>query len=118
MAVLTLTPSRFAASTDFSEGAYAYIVADRPVTRLGNFITPEPITLQANADGEVLSADLVPNELADEAEEFFYTVSAFDADGRRLYRFNVTMPTTDSTLFDLVSAPDSVCGPITLEDNS
>ena len=120
MAILTLTPSRFAASNTFNVGAYAYIVADRAVRKLGVLITPEPITLQVVAAAGIMSATLVPNSEVDEAEPFLYTVSVFDVDGSRMYTHNIVMPTSAADIFDIVPVEQDLdaCIPTTLTDNS
>lgn len=118
--VLTLTPSRFAPATGFAKGSYAYVVADRPVRVLGELITPAPITVQADADGRILQASLIPNIEADEDEEFYYNVSVFDDHGSLMYCGQFVMPEQDSNIFDLLPVqqdPDS-CEQITVRDNS
>lgn len=120
MAVLTLTPSRYAASTDFLQYSYAYIMADRPVTKLGVLVTPVPITLQAATAGEVMSAELLPNIDVDEEEPFLYTVSVFDPDGNRLYSANIVMPETAADIFDIILVTQDLdsCVATTVRDNS
>lgn len=114
MAILTLTPSRF--GTEFEEGSYAYVVADRPVTYLGMLVTPAPITMQSSD----MRASLIPNSQVDEGEEFFYSLSVFDSSGNEMYRANIVMPDEDVTVFDLIPVEQDLdsCSSNTLEDNS
>ena len=120
MAVLTLTPSRFASTADFNVGDYAFVFADRPVRKLGVLITPQPLNKNVLTDGEVVSFDLVPNSEIDEAKPFKYTVAAYRADGQRIYTVSIVMPDTDVNLFDLVPVTQDLdsCLPTTLTDNS
>ncbi len=120
MAILTLTPSRHAPATSFPVGSYAYIVADRPVRKLGVLVTAEPISLQVNAVGEVMSADLVPTLQVDEEEDFLYTVGVFDEEGHCIYSHNFRMLDMDVSIFDIVPVVQDInsCTPTTVRDNS
>lgn len=120
MAILTLTPSRFAATTDFTTGYYAYAIANRPVRKLGILVTPSALVVEVLSDAQLITFDLVPNSLVDEAESFEYSVALFDNEGELVYRHDIEMPVTDEVIFDLVPVeqdPDS-CTPLTLVDNS
>ena len=68
MSVLTLTPSRFAASTDLLAGSHAYALATKPVRRLGKLITPQAIVAEVETDGDVIAFTLEPNSLIDDEE--------------------------------------------------
>jgi len=118
MAILTLTPSRF--GTVFPTGSYAYLFADRAVTKLGILITPTPVIVQ-ESDGAIVFPDVEPNENVDEQVPFNYTVAAFDDEGHKLYCHSIVMPSADTTLFDLIPEPvdlDACEPPTPLPDNS
>jgi len=116
MALLTLTPSRF--GTLFETGSWAYVFADRAVTKLGVLITPSPITV--SEDNGVIAFELEPNSTIDERKAFKYTVAAYDPLGNRLYTFSVEMPDTDTNIFDLIPEPVDLdaCTQVPLNDNS
>jgi len=120
MAVLTLTPSRYAASTDFEAGYYAYVVADKPVRKLGDLVTPAALAVEVQADGDLIQFTLEPNSLVDEAEVFNYHVGLYDQNGVMVYEYDFIMPITDSNLFDIVGVTQDLdsCDTTTLEDNS
>ena len=120
MAILTLTPSRFANADGFFAGSYAYIMADRPVRRLGDLITPEPLSKQVFFDGDLMTFDLVPNALADDNESFAYTLGVYDPAGKLMYQADFVMPDTDSDIFDILPVPQdpNACIPANPTDNS
>ncbi len=120
MAVLTLTPSRYAATTDFEAGYYAYVVADRPVKKLGVLITPAALVVEVVNDSDLIQFTLEPNSLIDEAETFLYHVALFDPNGILIYQYDIIMPTASSNLFDIVGVAQDLdsCDTTTLEDNS
>ena len=120
MAVLTLTPSRFAATTDFEVGFYAYAVADRPVRKLGDLVTPTALVEEVTVDGGLLQFTLEPNSLVDEAVPFRYNIALYDQDGSRVYMYDIIMPVADSNLFDIVGVTQDLdsCTTTTLADNS
>jgi hypothetical protein len=120
MAVLTLTPSRYALSTDFEAGFYAYAVADRPVKKLGDLVTPAALVVEVANDSDLIQFTLEPNSLVDEAEEFTYSIALFNQNGLQVYQYNIIMPTTNSNLFDIVGVTQDLdsCSTTTLEDNS
>ena len=120
MSILTLTPSRFTESTDFEEGSYAYAVADRPVRYLGDYITPTPLAVEVDNDGDLITFDLVANSLIDEAEFFHYSISLFDQNGQNVWHYDIIMPDTDSDIFDLVPVTQDLdsCVTTTLDDNT
>ena len=120
MAVLTLTPSRYALSTDFEAGYYAYAVADRPVKKLGVLITPAALVIEVVNDSDPIQFTLEPNSLIDEAETFLYHIALFDPNGILMYQHDIIMPVTNEDLFDIVGVTQDLdsCVPTTLQDNS
>ncbi len=120
MAILTLTPSRFAAATDLLAGSHAYAVATQPVRKLGQLVTPQALVVEVENDGDTITFDLEPNSLVDDAEEFFYSVALYDPDNCLIYRYDIVMPTTATNIFDLIPVPQDLdsCVTTTHEDNS
>ena len=118
MALLTLSPSRFATSNTFEDNSWAYAVADKPVRKLGVLVTPTPI--QAQAVNGAMTFELTPNEEVDEAIQFTYTIAAYGPNGILIYKHGIVMPATDSLLFDLVPVEQDLdsCVTTTLTDNS
>ena len=104
MAILRLAPDRCAPLDSFEVGAFAYCFADRGVRRRGVLITPEPLSAIATADGTI-EFDLTPASLADDREEFTYTVAAFDPQNRRMWIGNIVMPDEDVEYWSLIPAP-------------
>jgi len=120
MAVLTLTPSRFAATTDFEAGYYAYAVANKPVRKLGDLVTPAALVSEAEADGDLIQFTLEPNSLVDELVQFKYLIALYDQNGILVYKYEIEMPVTDSNIFAIVGVTQDLdsCDTTTLEDNS
>lgn len=116
--ILTLTPSRF--TPLFVDGDYAYVMADRAVTKNGRLLTPTPIVVYADAGG-VISFDLIPNAEVDEAEEFKYVVAAYNATGGRIYIHEIEVTDADASIFDFIPEPvdlNACAAPVPLTDNS
>jgi len=98
---LMLTPERCSPVGSFEPGCYAYAFADRPVRLAGALITPRPLLMVANEDGE-LHFDLVPSRTVDNRVEFSYTVSVFDENSDRMWIANIVMPEQDIVVWDLI----------------
>lgn len=118
MAVLTLTPSRFAPANSFPIGSTGFVFTDRHVTRLGQVVLSNPDVVQTT-DGTI-SFDLTPNELIDEQKTFMYIVVVTQPDGSVLYSHSIEMPNAAANLFDLVPIEQDLNAltPTTLPDNS